>query len=102
MTLTQLRRKKEEETPAQPAAAPSHTGLLEIGGMWPTSWDTADPASVDKARKQFDHAINSGYTAQSYKPGIIGRGGSAMDGEVTRTFDPEADVVRMSLPYAGG
>jgi hypothetical protein len=104
MTLTQLRRKKAEyETPEITAVAPpSHAGILEIGGQYPYGWDTADQASVNKARAQFDCALGAGYVAQVYKPGVIGMGGTALDGEVTREFDPEADVIRMSLPYAGG
>jgi len=98
MTLMDLHK---EET-AEPVAPPSHTGLLEVGGMYPLYWDTAKPETVQMARQQFERAIEAGYTAQSYKPGVVGMGGSAMDGEITREFDPEADVVRMALPYAGG
>lgn len=90
------------EAPRLPVAPPSHRGMLEIGGMYPTYWDTADPSSVALAEARFDAAITAGYTGQSYRPGIMGMGGSTMDGEITRTFDPQANVVVMSLPYAGG
>jgi hypothetical protein len=95
-------KKEKVEEPAQPVAPPSHCGILEIGGMYPTAWDTSQPGTVSEARAKFDAAISAGYVAQVYRPGVVGMGGTALDGEVTRTFDPEADVVRMSLPYAGG
>lgn len=95
-------RNKEVAPAPTPVAKPAHRGILEIGGMFPLEWNTADQVSVERARHQFNSAIMAGYTAQSYRPGIIGFGGSRMDGEVTREFDPEADAIRMSLPYAGG
>jgi hypothetical protein len=101
MALMDVLPRKKEKVEAPPAP-PSHAGILEIGGMYPLAWDTAQPATVTKARRQFDAAISSGYVAQAYKPGVFGMGGSRMDGEITREFDPEADVIRMSLPYAGG
>jgi hypothetical protein len=100
--LDLLPSRKQEEAPA-PAPVTSHKGVLEVGGMFPLNWDTADQSSVDRARVQFNHAIRSGYVAQSYSSApVVGWGGSRMDGEMTREFNPEADVVRMSLPYAGG
>jgi hypothetical protein len=98
MALMDLLPSKKEE----PVAPPSHTGLLEVGGCIPQYWDTSDQVTVARARAQFERAIAAGYTAQAYMPGVVGFGGSRMDGEVTREFNPEADVVRMSLPYAGG
>ena len=97
-------RNKEEAPAPEPVTPPSHKGVLEIGGMLPLYWDTADPESVERARRNFRSAILSGYMAQSYTsaPVVSAWGGSRMDGEVTREFNPEADVVRMSLPYAGG
>jgi hypothetical protein len=93
---------RRKEKVAAPPAPPSHTGLLEVGGMSTLAWDTSVPVTVARARAQFEAAISAGYTAQAYKPGILGFGGSRMDGEITREFDPQADVIRMSLPYAGG
>jgi hypothetical protein len=103
MALLDLLPSRKQEAPA-PEPVASHKGVLEIGGMIPLHWDTADSASVHKARRQFNSAISCGYMAQSYSstPVVSAWGGSRMDGEVTREFNPEADVVRMSLPYAGG
>lgn len=98
-------RKKEVEVvePPPPAPAPvSHKGVLFVGGMTPIAWDTADQRSVQEARRRFDAAIMSGYTGQSYKATKNAWGGLGYSGEITRTFDPEAEEVRMSLPYAGG
>lgn len=96
-------RKEKEETPVTPVAPPSHRGLLEVGGCIPQYWDTADQVTVDRARDQFRRAIAAGYVAQSYtSTPVVGFGGSRLDGEVTREFNPEADTIRMTLPYAGG
>jgi len=92
-------RKREVEAPPPP---PAHKGLLFIGGGRDRIWDTADPESIAVAKRAFDTAIMSGYVGLAYKPTKSPYGGSSMDGEVTRTFDPEADQIRMSLPYAGG
>jgi hypothetical protein len=98
-----LPHRKVVEAPPPPPAPVSHKGTLHVGGMFPLEWDTADSASVVKAARTFDAAIRSGYVGMAYKPTETrGWGGSRMDGEVTRTFDPEADEIRMSLPYAGG
>lgn len=102
------RQKTETPTPPDPPPPPeppkAHRGVLEIGGMLPIYWSTDDRFSVERARTQFNRARMSGYVAQSYSSStpVVGWGGSRMDGEVTREFNPEADVVRMSLPYAGG
>ena len=93
----------QSDPPAPPPPAPeSHKGMLEIGGMYPIYWDTADPRSVEIAKRNFRDALISGYAAQSYKQTKSAWGGSSTFGEMTRTFDPEADAIRMSLPYAGG
>lgn len=103
MTLTDLLpRRKEVEAPPPPPPPVSHKGVLEVGGMVPLYWDTANPVSVDRVRSTFQQAIMSGYVGQSYKQTKMAWGGTSMYGEITREFDPEADEIRMSLPYAGG
>lgn len=104
MDLLPNRRVVTTEAPPEPPPPPpaAHKGRLFIGGRYPLYWDTSDPASVEACRAAFQSAICSGYTGQSYKTRTNAWGGSSMDGEITRSFDPEADEVRMSLPYAGG
>lgn len=95
--LEAIRPSKREE-----AAPPSHIGIMHIGGVIkPVQWDTADPVSVARAEKQFDRAIRSGYTGQAYGAAIV-TPGMGYSGEVTREFRPEADEIRLTLPYAGG
>jgi len=107
MTLLDTIR-RETVAPPPPPAPVTHQGVLFVGGLMPLAWNTADPASVVRAKSQFDRAILSGYMGQVYKAQTVTSpwGGSAMGmsyaGEVSREFDPEADEIRMSLPYAGG
>ncbi len=93
-----------DDPPTPPPPEQSHKGILHIGGMYPIKWDTADNVSVTRARETFEQAIRSGYMGQSYKQtkNPWGSSGLGYAGEVTRTFDPQADEIRMSLPYAGG
>lgn len=95
MSLMDSIRRPKEEAPAPP----SHKGTLFIAGSGTFVWDTADPISVEEMRDRFKRAIRAGYMAQAY-------GGTAQvagySGQVTRSFEPEADEIRMTLPYAGG
>ena len=68
--------------------------VLNRSGDTTLEWEVDNPASVEVVRKQFDSIIESGYMAV--------RIDSPTEGEVIRTFDPEAKEIIATAPMVGG
>lgn len=100
MSLMTLVRPSKKAEVAEAPPVVSHKGEMTIAGIFqPVTWDTADPASVNKARASFNVHRRAGYAAQAYGGTAAAHGYS---GTMIREFDPEVESINMTLPYAGG
>ena len=72
--------------------------ILDRSGHRTLGWgtDTTEEEMV-VIREKFDEMIRAGYFATTVTPDV----GGGVTGEVTRTFDPDADIV-MSPQLQGG
>lgn len=67
--------------------------MIHLSGRAPdTKWDTDDPASVEKTKKEFNRIVNE----------EKGRVGNQATGERLTTFDPSVAVMEHISPMAGG
>lgn len=57
-------------------------------------WNRTDAKSIEQVKAEFDAMMASGFQAF--------RVDSPTEGEMIRTFDPEADTIIMSVPMMGG
>jgi hypothetical protein len=80
--------------------------ILDQTGHTSVAWDTTEAATVDAARARFNYFRECGYAA--FKLNTALAGGSllaapeTLDGELIKTFDPEAEHVVMIAPLVGG
>jgi hypothetical protein len=69
--------------------------IMNETGDLKMTWSADNEDEVNAAREQFDAMKKKGFLAYKVK-----RDGSK--GEVIRSFDPEAEMIIMSKPLAGG
>lgn len=69
--------------------------VLDQTGNTKTTWDSSIPDEVAAAKKQFTDLTSKGFRAFKVK-----RDGS--EGEVLRSFDPDAEAVIYSKALQGG
>lgn len=73
------------------ATVAGYTGVLERPGMEDLTWNKADDAQVQAAAEAFAQTLTKT------------RGGAVnQDNELIRTFDPEAERIRMWNQLQGG
>lgn len=71
------------------------TSVLDSTGHTKTTWDASSADEVAAAKKQFTELTSKGFRAFKVK-----RDGS--EGEVMRTFDPDAEAIIYSKALQGG
>jgi hypothetical protein len=73
--------------------------IVDVTGDTKIHWDAEAQEEVDAAKEQFEKLIGKGWKAFSVKR----RGKKAGDkGSEIKTFDPDAEMIIMTPPIAGG
>ena len=86
-------------TTATATRVPSTTGVqrqLHTSGDIKIEWDREDPASIERARGEFDTLV------KERKYGALGRAPGAKTLSTIREFDPSLAEIQLLQPQAGG